>query len=65
MRPKHQEENLPVLEYSQKKMLIVMCHGFQGSSYDMTMLLRGLKEVLPEAAYLVARSNEGLTDGDM
>lgn len=43
MREKHEEENLPPFEYNQKKMLIVMCHGFQGSSYDMTMLLRGLK----------------------
>jgi len=24
-------------------MLIIMCHGFQGSSYDMTVLLRGLR----------------------
>jgi hypothetical protein len=38
-------------------MLIVMCHGFQGSSYDMTIILRRLKELLPEALFLTAKSN--------
>lgn len=38
-------------------MLIVMCHGFQGSSYDMSLIQRGLKAVLPNAAYLLSRKN--------
>jgi len=46
-------------------MLIVLCHGFQGSSYDMTIILRGLKEALPNAFFLLSKSNEGNTEGDI
>lgn len=42
-----------------------MCHGFQGSYYDMTIILRGLKQILPKANFLISRSNEGLTEGDI
>lgn len=46
-------------------MLIVMCHGFQGSQYDMYMLMRNLKETLPLAKYLLSKANEGNTEGDI
>lgn len=38
-------------------MLIVMCHGFQGSSYDMACIHKGLKVALPNASYLLSRKN--------
>lgn len=31
----------------------------------MTILARGLRELLPDASYLLSRSNEGLTEGDI
>lgn len=46
-------------------MLVVLCHGFQGSSYDMTIILRGLKEALPNAFFLLSKENEGNTEGDI
>ena len=42
-----------------------MCHGFQGSSYDMMILFRYLKEMLPNANFLISRSNEGETEGSI
>lgn len=35
--------------YDERNMLIVFCHGFQASSFDMRILERGLKEALPLA----------------
>ena len=29
--------------YDERNMLIIMCHGFQGSSFDMRILQRGIK----------------------
>lgn len=46
-------------------MLIVLCHGFQGSSYDMGRIHRWIREILPEANYLVSRANENSTEGDI
>jgi triacylglycerol esterase/lipase EstA (alpha/beta hydrolase family) len=53
------------LQYSEKHMLVVMCHGYQGSSYDMGLIKRWVQIQLPDAYYLIARSNEGDTDGDI
>lgn len=39
-------------------MIIVLCHGFQGSSYDMMMIQRGLKQAMPMANFLNTLSNE-------
>ena len=52
---KEQELKFP---YDERNMLIVMCHGFQGTSFDMRILQRGLKEVLPNAEYLLSQANE-------
>ncbi len=46
-------------------MLIVLCHGFQGSSYDMSVIHKGIKRQLPNASYLIARSNENDTECDI
>lgn len=46
-------------------MLVVMCHGFQGSQYDMLTTMRSLKEILPRANYLLSRANEENTEGDI
>jgi hypothetical protein len=46
-------------------MLIVMCHGFQGSSYDMSLIQKGVKAQLPNAQYLLSRKNESDTEGDI
>lgn len=53
------------LQYSEKHMLVVMCHGFQGSSYDMHLIRRWIQEQLPEAYYLASRCNEDDTEGDI
>jgi hypothetical protein len=39
-----------------------MCHGFQGSSYDMSVISKGIRAQLPNAIYLIARSNENDTE---
>lgn len=46
-------------------MLIVLCHGFQGSSYDMAMIHKGIKAQLPNANYLLSRKNEDDTESDI
>jgi hypothetical protein len=46
-------------------MLIVLCHGFQGSSYDMSMIHKGIKIQLPNANYLLSRKNEDDTESDI
>ena len=51
--------------YDERNMLIVMCHGFQGTSFDMRILQRGLKEVLPNAEYLLSQANEFDTETDI
>ena len=52
-------------EYEVINMLFVLCHGFQGSSDDMISIKNGLKASYPKAHFLLARSNEGSTDGDI
>lgn len=46
-------------------MLVVLCHGFQGSSYDMMLIKRWIMQQLPQAYYLVSKSNEDSTEGDI
>jgi predicted alpha/beta-fold hydrolase len=31
-------------QYSEKHMLVVLCHGFQGSSYDMLLIKRWIMQ---------------------
>ena len=42
-----------------------MCHGFQGSSFDMKIIQRGLKEIFPLAEFLVSTTNELDTESDI
>lgn len=53
------------LQYSEKHMLVVLCHGYQGSYYDMQLIKRWIQDGLPDAYYLISRSNEDNTDGDI
>ena len=46
-------------------MLVVLCHGYQGSSYDMTLIKRWISLQLPDAYFLASKSNEFDTDGDI
>ena len=46
-------------------MLVVMCHGYQGSSYDMSLIKRWINLQLPDAYFLASKSNEFDTDGDI
>lgn len=54
-----------IAESNRKNTLFVLSHGFQGSSYDMLNVKSMIKQFYPKAYYLVARSNEGQTEGDV
>ena len=43
MEAKKEESELPSIKYEEHNMLVVMCHGFQGSQYDMLTLMRQIK----------------------
>ncbi len=45
------------MKYDERNMLVVMCHGYQGSSYDMQCAKKGLKKHLPLANYLISITN--------
>lgn len=38
--------------------LFVMCHGFQGSSFDMRMFKNVVSIALPESMFLCSTANE-------
>jgi hypothetical protein len=44
-------------QYSEKHMLVVLCHGYQGSYYDMALIKRWIQLELPDAYYLISRCN--------
>lgn len=52
-------------DYEMKNELFVFSHGFQGSSDDMVTIKNNIKIYYPKAYFLLARSNEGQTDGDI
>ena len=39
-------------------MLVMLCHGFQASSYDMEMLKREIGRALPAALVVCSTANE-------
>ena len=46
--------------------LFIMCHGFQGSSFDMRSFKNIISLALPEALFLCSAANEdGLTEGSI
>lgn len=45
--------------------LFVMCHGFQGSSFDMRMFKNVISIALPEAQFLCSAANEEDTEGNI
>ena len=64
-KSKFVDHDFAEIAYDESNMLVVLCHGFQGSQYDMLTIMRSLKEMLPRANYLLSRSNEGNTEGDI
>jgi hypothetical protein len=46
-------------------MLIVLCHGYEGSADDMLNVMRGLKTIIPYAHYLRSKSNDCETRGSI
>lgn len=51
--------------YSERNMLVILCHGFQASSYDMRLIQRGLREALPLATIEISTCNEEDTNDDI
>jgi len=45
--------------------LFVLCHGFQGNSFDMRLLRNNLSLLYPEALFLCSCENENKTEGDL
>jgi hypothetical protein len=45
--------------------LFVLCHGFQGNSYDMRLMKNNIALLFPEAVCLCSSSNEDNTEGDV
>jgi hypothetical protein len=46
--------------------VIVLVHGFQGSTYDMRNWKNNIKQLFPDALILNSSKNEqSLTDGDI
>lgn len=45
--------------------LFVMCHGFQGSSFDMRMFKNIISIGLPDAIFLCSAANEDDTEGNI
>ena len=52
-------------EYYRGCHLFVLIHGFQGSSIDMKLLKNSISMAHPEAIFLLAKSNENKTEGDI
>jgi hypothetical protein len=45
--------------------LIILLHGFQGSSWDMRTFKNHMAIIFPNSVYLTPTCNEGLTEGDI
>ena len=45
--------------------LYVLCHGFQGNSFDMRLFKNNLALLHPDALYLCSKINEDFTDFDI
>lgn len=45
--------------------LFVMCHGFQGNSFDMRVFKNIISIALPEAQFLCSVANEDKTEGSI
>ena len=45
--------------------LFVMCHGFQGTSFDMRMFKNIISIAMPDAQFLCSQANEDSTEGNI
>jgi hypothetical protein len=62
LRKAELREKLP---YDERNMVVFFCHGFQASSFDMEMLKREIRKMLPTALLHCSTANEMDTDGDI
>jgi len=44
--------------------LFVLCHGFQGNSFDMRLMKNNIALLYPDAIFLCSQANEDNTEGD-
>jgi len=44
--------------------LYVLCHGFQGNSFDMRLMKNNIALLYPDAIFLCSQANEDNTEGD-
>lgn len=45
--------------------MIVLCHGFQGNSFDLRCFKNNISYLYPDTLFLCASANEDLTDGEI
>ena len=45
--------------------LMVLCHGFQGNSFDLRLFKNNISYLYPDTMFLCASSNEDMTDGEI
>ncbi len=45
--------------------MIVLCHGFQGNSFDLRLFKNNISYLYPDTMFLCASSNEDMTDGEI
>ena len=45
--------------------LFVLCHGFQGNSYDMRLIKNNILMINPSAVFLCSSANQDNTEGDI
>jgi hypothetical protein len=45
--------------------LFVLCHGFQGNSFDMRLIRNHLSLIHPDSLFLCSIENENATEGDL
>lgn len=52
-------------ELLKKAHVIVLCHGFQGNSFDMRLIKNNLYLLYPDALFLSSKANEEYTNGNI
>jgi len=45
--------------------LMILCHGFQGNSFDLRCFKNNISYLYPDTMFLCASANEDLTDGEI
>ena len=45
--------------------LFILCHGFQGNSFDMRLFKNNIALLYPDSLFLCSKTNEDFTDYDI